>query len=98
VPTIVVTIRSAHGQVHQTAFYVDRKRGPYVGGAGVRPGVVLPSVVTQFTGLWNRMESPGTGTCSHVEGLDVPRRVTTVYPVVWHPAPKDDQVIPNDRG
>ena len=44
------------------------------------------------------MKGPDALTCPRIERLNIPWRITAVYPIVWHPASEDDQVIPDHWG
>src|SRR5450631_67344 len=58
--------RGSQRKIGDAAFFVDRHPTPVIGPADVFPGILRPSIVTQFSGVGNSMKDP-----DHLAGEDV---------------------------
>ena len=75
VAAVVIAGRELDRQVHGLELFVHREWTPHAGVARVRPGVVLPGLVAELSGLRNGVEDPQALSGLDVEPADVALRV-----------------------
>src|SRR5689334_10185812 len=67
---VVVGCRRFHGQIYEPEVFVDRHLRPDAGVAVGSPRTVLPGLIAEFAGTWNRVERPGELAGPHVVGTN----------------------------
>jgi hypothetical protein len=94
---VVVVGRRAERQVHVAEVLVGAHWRPDVGAADGLPALLLPRLVAELAGLWDRVEDPAQLAGAGVEAADVAGRQVAAHGQVEDRRTDDDDVADHDR-
>src|SRR6266404_1671270 len=83
------------GNVQDSSLRVERHSGPVVRSAAVRPCIFGPGFVSEFSGMWDRVEAPAKFACTDIVGADIARRRREGFRITTS---HDENVFVNYRG
>src|SRR5215467_6236158 len=92
---VVIVAWSTERDVQESALRIQGHRRPSVGMTSVGFSAALPSVVSEFAFLRNRIEFPHAFAGMDVEGLNVAGRIFFVNEAVRDTVSKDHEILVN---
>ena len=73
VRAVEVILRACSWRVNNTPLLIDGKLAPHIRSADAFPGVLRPSVITEFTRTGNRMKGPDQFARPYIKGANIAR-------------------------